>query len=37
LIERAGTLDHSTSQIVISDLRNLGILFRLDHMRIDTL
>ena len=37
LIELARPLDHSTCQIVIRDLRNLGILFRLDHMRIYTL
>jgi hypothetical protein len=37
LIELARPLDHSTCQIVIRDLRNLGILLRLDHMRINTL
>ncbi|MCP9931632.1 hypothetical protein KBY82_12665 [Cyanobium sp. AMD-g] len=37
LIELARPLDHSTCQIVIRDLRNLGILFRLDQMRIHTL
>jgi hypothetical protein len=37
LIKSAGRLDHGTAQIRVGDLGDLGILLRLNYMRVDML